>query len=716
MPGATVVAVVPRMEEQIGKLVALEGDADIVSTQLRLLPPSQKILVIPSILESRYVEKKKGAFDARAFVRHVHTAFVERTQTARSFLQSSTSSQPRLVFMNGGTISARAACIARICENITNGNISEAETIFNEIVRNGVAGLMKSENVINQERAQMEGVGAEGDEEKLEERNEDPTVKAMKAGDSLDREIEALEPNDNSHGHGKFHTGSQAKDIGTARSIWQATKDQTKGEAEKVGEATDMENEIFTTSHGDEIIRTVLTMPNRNTTRKEKRGTFGPHWDASRTPYASTLEQQSHNIDADDDEVLDLVRDESFVSLPPTPGVVVLGEACLVDMQSASPEKSVRRAQSFDKFYPSNSKYLETPVSRKALKHTTSSAFDLRRSKTTESPKTRSAEFLQTLPRTTFVRASETTIRKSSTSNGSMRSSLSTTTMQRPLEFVHRGIDAGQFEARTQSENEREDEPFEPVFPLVEDIIFHWNDSSRNEIFEAVMNSYKNRSYPIFPVSEVASSPTAVEEYDPPISPRSILSHPDDRYEVSPTSHSKAETDDLGYSRRHEFDPYAAYDGYPPDIQRQWPARHKSVGIDSSVSSTNPPTPVMTPPPSSNGAAEKFFEFSPINASNAIDVQNSLRQMLSLHFPASDTGYSQYAYPVAPEADRLWKPVFRIDETASIGNEGRTVDQIIALGSEEGVKKDFFAQISGQMERLGTKRDGMSRSAKLDIR
>ena len=61
-------------------------------------------------------------------------------------------------------------------------------------------------------------------------------------------------------------------------------------------------------------------------------------------------------------------------------------------------------------------------------------------------------------------------------------------------------------------------------------------------------------------------------------------------------------------------------------------------------------------------------------------------------------------------------PFFRNDQNASIGDEGRTVDQIIALGCQDGVKKEFFNQISGQVERLGTKRDGLSRSGKLDLR
>jgi hypothetical protein len=103
--------------------------------------------------------------------------------------------------------------------------------------------------------------------------------------------------------------------------------------------------------------------------------------------------------------------------------------------------------------------------------------------------------------------------------------------------------------------------------------------------------------------------------------------------------------------------------------------------------------------------ADRFFDFSPVDAGNAISVHNSLRQLLSMHCLVRY--YSQHYYPVAPEAERLWKPVFSNDERSSMGNEGRTVDHIVALGCEEGVKRDFFFQISGQIEKLGCKRDGM---------
>ncbi len=55
--------------EYYGSLIALEGASDIISTQLRLLPSSPQILILPSI--QQYIEDDRAAeavFNPRAFV------------------------------------------------------------------------------------------------------------------------------------------------------------------------------------------------------------------------------------------------------------------------------------------------------------------------------------------------------------------------------------------------------------------------------------------------------------------------------------------------------------------------------------------------------------------------------------------------------------------------------------------------------------------------
>ncbi|CZR53925.1 uncharacterized protein PAC_03807 [Phialocephala subalpina] len=694
-------AVLELEPEQLGKLVALEGDSETIETQLRLLPPSQKILILPTLQSAlpQDVESDKDAFNARTFIRDVHRTFTERTETARAFLQSSTSTQPRLAFINGGSVSARATCITRICANMTNGDMKEAETIFDEAVKDGVAGLMKQDIAEEEEIA----IAIEDDEGvKGEEGVQDPSVRAMKAADSLDRETEGLQLEDIVNAVPGLEKAAQSQATGTR--VWTGAKPG------KSSQATNSPSKaVFTNRKGDDIVRTVLTVPSRSQkfTVEEKRTTFGPHYSISTPATASTTGpvQTPGEIEKDDDyDELEFASpgDESLFSVPHTPAIVY-EEATLVDVQSGSPTKAVKRSQSVDMFYPSNSEFLAASSSPKPLKHTTSD-YHLRRP-TSHVPEREYANF-QTLPRTTFVKASQTTIKKSPTLSSSMRSNSSLTQDAPPRVFVDRGEDAFQPSVELVGR-------FEPVFPVVEDLIIHLVDDNVNEILETVIRSYKDGSYPIMPKPASTSSKDSLEASTSPVS----VSNEQHERKFRPESYLTTETDDTGYHRRGEYDPYD-HDSYPPDIKRQWPPMPPlptSVRFDSMDSSVEPPTPTLTPPPQASGVAEKFIDFTAVNSNNAINVQNSLRQLLSLKFPAGEHGYSQYLYPV-PEADRLWKPVFRNDQNTSVSNDTRNVDQIIAFGCEDRVKKDFFFQISGQVERLGTKRDGVNRSGRLDIR
>jgi hypothetical protein len=709
------------VEEQhhSGKLVALEGDIDAVSTQLRLLPPSQKILVLPSLLENLRPNTEKDDFDARAFVRDVHTAFTERTETARSFLQSSTSAHPKLVFMNGGSVSARITCITRICENLTNRGVGEAETIFNEIVKYGVAGLMREEGVAEEEvEAEGPNVESAGGEATVEDRIEDQSFRATKAADTLDRETTALQSESNARSRDDL-AGNNA--VGIMDCAETSPVDQTR-DSQVHEEPDEAEDVVFTNQHGDKIVRTVVTMPTRNTSLRAKRSTFGPRY-VPEPPfnapanYASALVHQTENDNNNYEYDADVASPggDSIISVPPTPGVVY-GEACLVDVQSVAPKNYPKRVKSVDRFFLSNSRFHEAILSPKTLKHMTSDSVLGDRPATSGGRILRDSSHpdLQTLPRTTFVRASETVIKRPPPTSGSVRSSTSSATRPTPRVFVDRGTDAGETPLETPiSEDSEINKPLTPVFTMVEDLIIHFTNGTSDEIFKSVVRSYKDGSYPIAPESQIT-----IEE--PTSSPSTISSlsssSPDKLVPPLRPTYLTSQTDDGGHHTRTEYDPYGSQDSYPPDTKRQRPPRSQLERADSAIHDVEPPATTITHPLEPNNFAAKFVEFSPANPTNAISAQNSLRSVLNIHFPAGENGYSQYYYPIAPEANRLWKPVFRNDDTVSIGNEDRTFDQIIALGCEEGVKKDFFAQVSGQVERLGIKKDGMSRSGKLDIR
>ncbi|KAF4421228.1 hypothetical protein F53441_14360, partial [Fusarium austroafricanum] len=172
-----------------GSIVAFEGHVDTISTQLRLLPTSPQILILPNI--QNYISNKNSGnqSDIRIYVKRIHEAAVARYEAAQAFLHGSPSTGKRLVFMNGGTPSAQTLCIKAIMKYETDGDYNRAESLFNQLVKDGVVGL---ENPVRDWRRQ--DVLGHIDNENLAEELEDPITRAMRAADALDRQTASLQP------------------------------------------------------------------------------------------------------------------------------------------------------------------------------------------------------------------------------------------------------------------------------------------------------------------------------------------------------------------------------------------------------------------------------------------------------------------------------------------------------------------------------------------
>lgn len=663
-----------------GKLVALEGDGDAISTQLRLLPPSQKILILPSSLR-KLANGTDEHFNARSFVRTINTAFSERTETAQAFLRASTSSQPRLVFMNGGSSTARAACIEGICENLTNGNAEEAETIFNDIVKDGLAGLMREEEVSQDTSSISEPDGTSSAPMEDKEIQSDELPKSS---------VEPLSRTANIPILASSTTGASepVKVLGIGQGSF--------GQFSTMDEFPMPPAGIFATSACDNIVTTILTVPNP---AKRKRDTFGPPYVPGQVmapPKFSNLDFNRDDADSgseDDDELDALLSqvDDSLLSVPPSP-TVEYGEACIVDVQATppkTPELLPATSKSNDQAQRNSP---EDQMQRPSLR-TLVTARSWPGALLPGDDNERRNWRLSQLPRTTFMKASETTIRRSPTSSTRSGSTSSTSSMIRV--FIDRGTDARNFPECTEA-IEEESSNFEPVFPVVEDLVIYFRSEQSDKILDFVIQSYKNGSY---------SGPVDAEVS--PISPTSTVSTPRG---MSPAM-DPVVTDTCDKSS--EFDPYSSNnDAYP---NGRWSIQTvRPVKRDSAVQNPEPLPPLTTPPPLVKSITGKFYDFNPTYRDSVIGVQDSLRAFLGLHFPASETGYSQHCFPVIPEAERLWKSVWSADQSED--RDARSVDQIIALGCDDGVRKDFFGQISGQVEKLGTKRSGVNRSGRLDLR
>jgi hypothetical protein len=518
-----------------------------------------------------------------------------------------------------------------------------------------------------------------------EERHEHPAVKAMKAADSLDRETAELQIEEDAVDDNDSEiTPIKERDV-------KIPSIETDQETPEVTE----KNEPWSNVDGDNIVTTVLTAPIHSDNTHLSSNRFGASDLSHHSAAASVMTELLSPRELDDDEDPDLLSptDEAFHQ------DVTYSEAYVVNVQAlSSPKILLRRTKSFD--LGQSSRRLSVSSLRGEIEHT-KSAGQLYRSESSRGRLQSSGKLPTFLasPTTGFVRASKTTIKKLPSF-----SVLRTDTKAGCSVYVDRGTNTtGE---SVEFEEPADTVPFEPVFAVVEDLVIYFSYQTSNKIFDTVLQSYKDGSYPILPL---------VEEVDPPSGPA-----PDIEAEeppARPASQFTSETDDDGFHRRHEFDPYAD-DNYPL-TGKQWPPAEKQIRANSVTQNVEPPSPTLTPPPTTEeagGFSEKFTDFSPDNTDNVIEIQNSLRSLLAVHFPAGEEGHTQMHSSISPETDRLWKPVFGNDESSKTGHESRTVDEIIAFGSEEGVNKDFFSQLSGQIEKLGNKRDGTNRGGKVELR
>jgi hypothetical protein len=626
-------------DESTGNLVALEGDVGSITTQLRLLPPSSKILTFPPLSSILSKSSSDGRFDAKKYVLQAHETFTQRCDQARSFLRSSTGAQPRLVFMNGGCVSARTACITRISEELAAGDIVEGERIFNRIVERGVAGLVEEDSEMKSETIHNEA-----------EATPRPTEV-----EELDQEIPVREPVEAKVLlYTPEQTSSRVEPSEDAEMFYKALTNAHDSRRENL-KSTSVPNIVAAfrkqLPRGAEYdvppVETLPTDAKSDGTRHsfEKRTSFGSY----------TSNQADDDVEETDFEEAEEHHENEEV---------VYGEACVVEVNK--PTNGPQRMIPQEMMGPFSTSPYASPYGtlRRIRSH------ELTRPRLTLPAKRGSS--LDNLPRTVYVRRP------------------SNPKVPKPV-YVDQGCDP------VVEQQPVVEAPFQPIFPLVEDLVIHFSDGNIYEVFDYVIKSYKNGSYPQSPVK-------TEEQKSVPNSP--IATDP------RPVSTVTIETDDEGQHRRHELNLYSPSLSQHSPHQGRFP-RKVSKRIPNMLSIQSPPTPAATPPLTrySSTRFERFIEFSPVNIKTALGIQNSFRSLLSQRFPSA-LGYKQLSYP--SETDRFWKPVLRNDE--GYQNDGRTVDQILAVGYAERVNRELFHTVSGQIEGLGVKRSGLRKSATIDLR
>ncbi|KAF7899083.1 uncharacterized protein EAF01_008296 [Botrytis porri] len=665
----------------IGKLVALEGNINTITTQLRLLPHSHMILIVAPLDHYLSEDYKQEPFEARAFVRDVYIALAQRNEEARSFLRSSP--QSKLVFLNGGSVSARAICIARISQRLTYGNFAEAETIFHNIVKDGVAGLFRDVKSSNLVPDPGPAKAAARTRAKLPKRLD---LRSTKSAATL-RTKDLPGHEDNIEGkriHGA--NGLRSRDDSGLQII------HISGESRTITP----EPSSWKFQNGDNIRTTILSIPpepmlsqpNRAGSRlSQYSGTFGPQPPSSSkpsfpVPRSRYSTQENTDIDEDEDYFEYISQDDETSFSTPN---VVYGEACVVDMQSALPTPSTPTG------WPKSAGDMLVDDILEDLREfkRAASANDLRNTlNISRKSSIRDSTFKQ-LPKTSFVKASRTTIRSPSIASTPM-SGNSTGSSSKSIPRITKG--SGYKVKEDFSSNG-------PVFDIVEDVVIHFTDNSPREIMRSI-SEYRSGNFPISPPTLPRPLPT----------PPSTANMADEGLNSRQFTNQEMGKSHWDYQQRVESDPFFL-SGSP--VHEEMEQRRASENVDVVINEPLP-TPASTTFPTYKNKVDEFYEFSGAYTNKSMDIQNEFRSFLNFHFPNEAAALSKHQNSVMSGLGPFLKDMFSNGNSTCY--EGPAVDQILAVGCEKGISNVLCAQLLGQVEQIGVKKNGESRSGRIDLR
>lgn len=663
-----------------------------MSTQLRLLPTSPQVLILPDV--QHYMQKENSTrFNARNYIKDVQRAVQARHEVALQFLKDSSSNSKRLVFLNGGTASAVAHCISTISERQAFGDTFRAESMFRTIAREGMRGLGSPTRKLHQES--LEKLSGEHGRDETYHRQEDPTTKAMREADALYRETESLQPIDC---YIRMRPRSLSlsmlgytNDLGETSPFF-VFGSPSNGESGSAADVDDHEP-VSHFKADEEVGRSCAS-------RASSLGISMP--DRPSNPIAGEL-IRSRNSENWSTLQLTSPTTENCLSPPLTPEGVVFGEARLVQMQASRATRPLRKTRSLDD--------TELVEARRRRRNSVQATFVPQKAFLTENPdlkspdaKTRhlsivedpySSNNLLHLPQARFVKAQTTTIRRSPT--------FQTVTEPSGDTYAHSGTDVEGADEDDKDDLERQ-ESFSSVLPLVEDLVLHFTSETSEDILDSVVQSFKSGWYPVV---EVPSDSFGIEDTDScPSTPRTAdLLDLDDKFMgLSPV---------IEVPTRDEASDYDPYSARCSNFALHPPSPPPKLGL------CRPPTPVQTPllsAPDMVVTGTQFHVFAMAGHANAVATQNALRLVLERYFPSQEEGYHKYNPMLLHGLDSLWKPILGDSEALDGTSTTQTADLIVAIGGQKDVKSDFLCALTGQVEKLGMKPSGMSRSGRLNIR
>lgn len=722
-----------------GSIIALEGSGDAVSTQLRLLPSSPKILILPPLQQFMGDDSDDSSFDARSYILKTHEACCTRIEKAHAFLRSSTADDKRLVFMNGGTASARMNCIASIGKHSQDGDITKAENAFEELVRHGVEGLQKgSQKSAGKSSSSTTVPPSSRKTATPKDEYVDRMAEAIRAADALYRETASLQPNNDLDLFATNHQRSKSApihrkvdDSAETTPLYTFVARDLADEAISVPEKPSCNTAKV--PHGNNLIPQPLNLPTNLEAFKPRaildNSILHRMVDQSSPRWAKKQYRKSYTPSTPAMDDVFSPQSGTFGSLPNTP-TVVFGEARLVDVRTSptsrksqqhTRSKSVNHGRGASSHNTDCYSVASTLLSQSDDSSDFGTALSYHHRKlplrvedhpepvANTSAMSNRANLRRppplSLDLTTFASAKERGIYVDKGTSPSPRLSAIDSPQIDRSSYIDRGVDAADELSLSSVVVASQDETtFEAALPLYEDLVIHLDDENDDTPLRRVFADLLSHLYPRTVSGKERTTEGGVAESVSNSNPVIAVEFCNPDSTLSPAY----STDGYDHPLFETHGNYLAL--LSPGHPRTGKIQNKKGVVDA------PPTPARTPPFSAGAPHKSLHEIKANKSTTAIGVQNSLRSILNIYFSPNEPGYKQFIFPLLPELSSMWKPVFREAEEGATKKDNRKIDLILAIGAQKGVQKDFVSAVAASLENLATKPSGVTRSGRLDLK
>ncbi|EGO56264.1 hypothetical protein NEUTE1DRAFT_130277 [Neurospora tetrasperma FGSC 2508] len=668
-------------ERQSGSVIALEGPEEVVATQLYLLPASPQIIVLPKIEHyiptspiSHDQEQSRHKSDPRKIISTIHNAAKRRHSVAMEFLQHSTAERKRAVFLQGGTCGAKLMCLDAIGKAYTAGNLEKAAAIFDRLMSQGLKSLeddgfhvdsiidpISSDTWVGNPDANKsvwanKGTTTNGREEDDDDM-EDPITKAMRAADALDRETENLQPPKHDAGLGVDFELMRPRSLSmSAVGFMAAARDMVIREREVgLDMSTAANTDVF------QLLPSPLLFPSNPATKTSSLVVSPPHNTQGQLKKARSFPLPENLKDVKFNLKVDYVGNAQMDSVASKAFAQPWHARKLTDDAGIGAATTLLGSG------------LGTEDKDREWNGTASVS-----NYSTATPTTHDATHDATRDATREAIHVGSHTRVSSKPPGLNVSLRNFEKKPKALEGLDHEDSVIGTKGRTSSD---ETAPFEPLLPFNEHYVIHLSNGKPDDQFGFVSGRYKDGSDSIHP---------------PPTSTYSLNI---DAIAVSPRP--EEELKDMTPSENNIY-PASEYDPYRYEEQ----LRPQSTTPGYVFPASFPVTP----------SASRFHNISTHNKT-AVWVQNTLRSVLDVHTPIEEIDYlSPDIDSPDPQLRSLWEPLMCAETDQPKGE--RNVDLILAIGAEDGVKKNFKQGVMAKIEQLGfsSHGDGMSRSGRLGLR